>query len=504
MPDNALAMAKGITKAFSGVTVLKNVDFEVRPGEVHGLIGENGAGKTTLMKIMSGVHPPTEGHLFVEGKEVRLKNPHDARQLGIVLIHQEPLTFQDLNVTENIFLGNNEVYKRGFVDWKNNYKKARELLDSLGVAINEKALLKGMSIADQQMVEIASALSQNAKVIIMDEPTSALSHVEVKTLFEIVRRLKEQGKGIVFIGHRLEEIMEVADRITVLRDGEKVGERMTAEVQKKDLVQMMIGRTIKELIVKEEISMGEEYLTVENLSLPGKFNNISIKVRKGEIVGMAGLVGAGRTEVGMAIFGVTPAVSGVIKISGQKVNIRRPQDAMKHGIAMVSEDRSISGLLLPFSVEHNMTFAILKKITKRLFINFKKEDELVEDFRVKLDIKMRESSQEVRELSGGNQQKVVLAKWLLTEPDILILDEPTRGIDIGAKAEVYKLITELARQGKAILMISSELPEILQLSDRVYVMCEGRMISEFSRSEADSTKIMTAASTFAAKEERIA
>jgi ABC-type sugar transport system ATPase subunit len=502
MPEDALIVAKGITKAFSGVVVLKNIDFQINPGEVHGVVGENGAGKTTLMKIINGVFPPTEGSIFVEGKEKKINSPHNARQLGIVLIHQEPLTFQDLNVTENIFLGNDAVYRRGLVDWKSNYKKSKELLNSLEVDINERALLKGMSIADQQMVEIASALSLNAKVIIMDEPTSALSLAEVKSLFSIVRRLKEQGKGIVFIGHRLEEIMEVSDRITVLRDGEKVGERMTADIQKKDLVQMMIGRTIKDLIGKEEISKGDEALAVENISLPGKFNNISIKVHKGEIVGMAGLVGAGRTEVGMAIFGVAPALAGVIKINGEKVNIKNPQDAMKYGIAMVSEDRAISGLLLPFSVEHNITFAVLKELTKNFFINFKMEDEMVEDFRTKLDIKMRDSSQEVRELSGGNQQKVVLAKWLLTEPDILILDEPTRGIDIGAKSEVYKLITELARQGKAILMISSELPEILQMSDRVYVMCEGRMIEEFNRSELNSEKIMIAASTFATKEER--
>jgi len=500
MERNPIITANKITKTFSGVTVLKNVNFDVYPGEVHALIGENGAGKSTLMKIMSGVHAPSDGQLFMAGKEVKLRNPHDARLLGIALIHQEPLTFQDLNVTENIFLGNSSVNTKGIIEWKDNYVQAREILDSLGVDLNEKAILKGMSIADQQMVEIASALSQNAKLIIMDEPTSALSLGEVKTLFNIIRRLKEQGKGIVFIGHRLEEIMEVADRITVLRDGEKVGECMAADVQKEDLVQMMIGRTIKELIVKETLPIGEELLSVEHLTLPGKFTDISLHVRQGEIVGMAGLVGAGRSEVGTAIFGVAPAATGVIRINGNKVAIKNPQDAMKNGIAMVSEDRAISGLLLPFSIEHNITFAILKKLAKRIFINFKKEDELVEDFRGKLNIKMRHSSQEVRELSGGNQQKVVLAKWLLTEPNILILDEPTRGIDIGAKAEVYKLITELARQGKAILMISSELPEILQLSDRVYVMCEGRMTAEFSRSETDSAKIMTAASSFAVKE----
>ena len=500
MERNPIITAKKMTKTFSGVTVLKDVDFEVYPGEVHALIGENGAGKSTLMKIISGVFPASEGQLFVEGKEVKLKNPHDARTLGIALIHQEPITFQDLNVTENIFLGNSSVNTRGVIEWKDNYRRAREILDSLGVPLNEKAVLKGMSIADQQMVEIASALSQNAKLIIMDEPTSALSLGEVKTLFGIIRRLKEQGKGIVFIGHRLEEIVEVADRITVLRDGEKVGECMAADVQKEDLVQMMIGRTIKELIVKETLPIGDVLLSVRDLTLPGKFEHISMEVRQGEIVGMAGLVGAGRSEVGTAIFGVAPASSGEIRIGGKKVSIRSPQDAMKNGIAMVSEDRAISGLLLPFTIEHNITFAILKKLAKGLFINFKKEDELVEDFRGKLNIRMRDSSQEARELSGGNQQKVVLAKWLLTDPNILILDEPTRGIDIGAKAEVYKLITELARQGKAILMISSELPEILQLSDRVYVMCEGRMTGEFTRAETDSTKIMTAASSFAAKE----
>ena len=490
-----IVSAKGIVKSFSSVVVLKDVDFDIYPGEVHALIGENGAGKSTLMKIISGVHAPTRGELLMDGRPVKFKSPHAARQAGIALIHQEPLTFQDLNVTENVFLGHTRGGNKPFINWKAKYEQTEALLSDLGVNMHAKDPVRGMSVADQQMIEITSALSQNAKVIIMDEPTAALSHGEVNTLFETVNRLKEQGKAIVFIGHRLEEIMEISDRITVLRDGEMIRECQKKDVTQDDLVQMMVGRTFKELIVKEDIPIGEELLRAENMTLPGRYHGVSISVRRGEIVGMAGLVGAGRSEVASAIFGTEPAMSGKVYVNGEEVRIKNPQDAMKHGIAMVSEDRARTGLLLPFSIKQNMTFAILKKICRGGFINTKKEKELVDKYIGYLSVKMRETDQPVKELSGGNQQKVVIAKWLLSEPDILILDEPTRGIDVGAKAEVYKLISELARQGKAILMISSEMQEILQLSDRAYVMCEGRITAELNRHELDSTSIMTAAST---------
>jgi ABC-type sugar transport system ATPase subunit len=346
------------------------------------------------------------------------------------------------------------------------------------------------------MLEIACALSQNAKVIIMDEPTAALSHGEVNTLFSMIRRLKEQNRAIVFIGHRLEEILQIADRITVLRDGRLVGDCLQSEANQDTLVHMMINRTFKELIVKETVPIGEVILETKGLTYPGQYYDINLRVRRGEIVGMAGLVGAGRSEVASAIFGTQPALSGEIFIKGEKIEIRNPSSAMRKGISMVSEDRARTGLVTAFSIKYNMTFAILDRIISKLgFIQQKKEDELVNRYVKYLNVRMREASQVVKELSGGNQQKVVIAKWLLTESDVLILDEPTRGIDVGAKVEVYKLINELAKQGKAILMISSELPEILQLSDRVYVMCDGHITAEFNRDELDSKRIMTAAST---------
>ncbi len=488
--------AKGISKSFGGVFVLRDVDFDIYPGEVHALVGENGAGKSTLMKIISGVYQPTEGQLLLGGEPVRFKDPHQAREAGIALIHQEPLTFQDLNVAENLFIGHTRGKGKATINWRELYQKTDELLESLNVRIRAKDPVRGMTIADQQMVEIACALSQSAKVIIMDEPTAALSHGEARTLFETIRRLKAENKAIVFIGHRLEEIMQIADRVTVLRDGQRVNECMAKDLTQDEIVRMMVGRTFKELIVKEEIPIGELALETKNLTYPGQYYNISIKLHKGEIVGMAGLVGAGRSEVASAVFGVQPAHKGEIWIHGKKARIANPVDAMKLGVAMVSEDRARTGLITSFSIRVNMTFAILKRIANRVgFVSRQKEDELVRHYVEYLNVRMRDAEQSVKELSGGNQQKVFIAKWLLTESDILILDEPTRGIDVGAKVEVYKLINELARQGKAILMISSELPEILQLSDRVYVMCEGHVTAELDRGEMTGEKIMAAAST---------
>ena len=496
MTKQPIVNAQGVSKSFSGVFVLRNVDFNVYPGEVHALIGENGAGKSTLVKIISGVHSPTEGRLLLNGEPMRFKNPHSARSAGIALIHQEPLTFQDLNVAENLFLGHTRGKGNPFINWNDLYQQTDALLETLDVRMRGKDPVRDMTIADQQMIEIACALSQNAKVIIMDEPTAALSHGEVQTLFRMIRRLKEQGKAIIFIGHRLEEIMEISDRVTVLRDGEFAGECVTRDVVQDDLVRLMVGRTFKELIVKQSVPIGEVLLETRGLTYPGRYSGVSIRVRSGEIVGMAGLVGAGRSEVASAIFGAQPALSGDIFIGGEKAVIKNPMDAMKKGVAMVSEDRARTGLMTAFSIRFNMTFAVLRNIVAKLgFIRTKREDEMVRQYADYLSVRMRDPEQAVKELSGGNQQKVVIAKWLLTESKVLILDEPTRGIDVGAKVEVYKLINELARQGKAILMISSELPEILQLADRVYVMCEGHVTAELAHDELDSERIMTAAST---------
>ncbi len=494
-----IAQAKFMTKAFSGVTVLHNVDFDIYPGEVHGLVGENGAGKSTLVKLIGGVFTPTRGEIYVEGRKVSIPNPLAARELGIVLMHQEPLTFPDLDVTENLFAGHTRD-GRPLISWKEKRSEARRLLDSLELDIDELSMVRGMSIADQQMVEIICALSTNAKIIIMDEPTSALTLNEVNTLFGIIGKLKKQGKAIVFIGHRLEEIRTVADRITVLRDGEKVWTRPTAETTYEMMVQSMIGRKLSQRVKKEDASSGQTCLKVENLTLAGKFRDISIEVCAGEVVGMAGLVGAGRTELASAIFGITPAERGRIFIDGKEAKIASPREAVRKGIAMVPEDRTLSGLFMPFTVEHNMTFASLDQISRAGWLNFKKEDRIVDRYVADLSIRLRDTAQEARELSGGNQQKVVLSKWLMTEPRILLLDEPTRGIDVGAKTEVYKLIESLAEQGKAILLISSEMPEIILLCDRVYVMCEGRLTAVLGREELTEERIMAAASATLKKE----
>ncbi len=489
-----IVRTKSISKFFSGVRVLHNIDFEIYPGEVHALVGENGAGKTTLSGIICGVHLPDGGEIYVNENNENISSPHAARDLGIAFIHQEPLVFQDLDVTENIFVGHTRHSHGMFLDWSRMYAEARELLDSLDVKLNPRAKMKGMSIADQQMVEIISALSQNAKVIIMDEPTAALTPAEVEILFSIVSRLREQGKALVFISHRLDEVLAISDRVTVLRDGEMVGTHFTKDVTRNDIIKMMIGREIKELIVKEEADKGALMLSVKNLNLAGTFKDISFDVHQGEIVGVAGLVGAGRSEVARAVFGVTPPDSGEIRIKGESVNIRSPHEAIHAGIAYVPEDRQHEGLFLPFAVSKNMTYAVPEQISRKGWLNFKKEKDIAQEYIKKLQVHLRKTTQPVKELSGGNQQKIVLSKWLLTKPQVLILDEPTRGIDVGAKEEVYKMINRLAQQGKAILMISSELPEILSLSDRIIVMKEGRITGRFDKSEATDEKIMTAAS----------
>lgn len=483
----------GITKEFSGVQVLQKVDFDIYPGEVHALLGENGAGKSTLMKIVCGVYTPTAGEVYMNDQLVDISSPHMARDLGIALIHQEPLTFPDLDVTENIFMGHTRQDNSMFIDWTNMYREARRLLDALGVKLDVRAKVRGMSIADQQMVEIVSALSQNAKIIVMDEPTAAITSEEVKVLFSIIRVLQEQGRAIVFISHRLAEVKEISNRITVLRDGEKVRTCRIDEVSRDDIIQMMIGRSIKEQIQKEQTEIKQTLLSVKDITLAGTFRNVSLEVKSGEIVGLAGLIGAGRSEVARAIFGITPPDTGTIILNNTEAKIKSPRDAVEQGLAYVPEDRAQQGLFLPVRVSTNITFAVPKLISHFGWLKFRKERDVVLESIGKLSIRLRNEKQEVRQLSGGNQQKVVLSKWLLTEPQVLILDEPTRGIDVGAKAEVYQMINNLAKHGKGILMISSELPEILGLCDRIYVMREGRINGHFHRKDASDEKIMEAA-----------
>ena len=488
-----VVQTKAISKSFSGVEVLSKVDLDVFPGEIHAVVGENGAGKSTLMRIICGVIRPSEGEICVEGRKVIIDSPHRARDLGIALIHQEPVVFADLDVTENIFMGHTRKRNMPFIDWKRMYAEAAELLESLEVRLDPRAKMKGMSVADQQMVEIISAISQNSKFIIMDEPTAALTPSEVDTLFSVVRKLQAQGKAIVFISHRIDEVIAISNQVSVLRDGKKVGTVETAGTTKSDIINMMIGRTMDDYIHKEETAKGDCALSVRGLRSQGVFADISFDVRRGEIVGIAGLVGAGRSEVARAIFGIEPPQSGEIEIQGKKVVIRSPQDAVRNGIAYLPEDRQNEGLFLPFSIANNISYSTPGVIARRGWINFGREKDIAVENCKRFDVKMRKVQQMVKELSGGNQQKVVLAKWLLTGPDIFILDEPTRGIDVGAKEEVYRIINQLACNGKAIVMISSELPEIIALSDKVIVMKEGRITGRFEKAEVSEANLMHAA-----------
>lgn len=484
---------RGIIKRFGRAQVLTDIDLDLYPGEIHALVGENGAGKSTLTKIISGLYPPDAGDIILENKTITIPSPAAAQHMGIALIHQEPLSFPDLDVAENIFVG--RQHRRGqFIDWATTYTEAARLLDDLGVSINPRAKMRGLSIADQQMVEMASALSQNARILIMDEPTAALTPSEVKDLFNIMRRLRSQGTAILFISHRLEEVFDISDKISVLRDGELVGQVLSAESSRDQIVRMMVGRPLSTLFEKEQMAeFGETRLEVKALTTYGLFQDISFCVRAGEIVCLAGLVGARRTEVARAIFGIEPPDRGEIWIDGQPVQIPSPKIAVQAGMAYVPEDRQKHGLLLPMRIDQNMTLPILREVSKMGWMDARMEAKLAREWQDKLDIRMRSPDQAAWELSGGNQQKVVLSKWLLTSPKILILDEPTRGIDIGAKAEVHRLMSDLAHQGIAILMISSELPEVLAMSDRILVMREGHMMAEFGRDEATQEKVMAAA-----------
>ncbi len=495
MKNAPILQTRQLTMAFGGVQVLKNVDFAIYPGEIHGLIGENGAGKSTLVKILAGVHQPKSGEIILKSKQVQIPNPHAATDLGIALIHQEPLTFPDLDVAENIFVGRQPML-RGLprVDWKTMYARASEILTALGVTLDPRARVRGLSVADQQMVEMAGALSQDATILFMDEPTAALTPSEVEDLFVIIRRLREQGAAIVFISHRLEEIFDLCDRITVLRDGEWVGECQPEQTTTDEIIQLMVGRPLSALFDKgDHHEIGEPLLEVEALSRVRKFSDITFEVRAGEIVGVAGLVGAGRTDVARALFGVLDIDSGTVRIQGQEVKIKQPSDALAHGMVYVPEDRQHNGLLMTMSVSNNITLAALERISGNHWLRKTVEDKFAQEYVDKLRIIVHRLSQPVRELSGGNQQKAVLAKWMLAEPKIILMDEPTRGIDIGAKSEVHRLIGELASQGLAILMISSELPEILAMSDRIIVMREGRISGHFTREEATAERIISAA-----------
>ena len=488
-----LLSARGISKQFAGVEVLRDVDLDLRAGEIHALLGENGAGKSTFAKIVAGVLRPSRGTLALGGALVEIHSPLAAQRLGITLIHQEPISFPDLSVVENLVLGRSERAPLGRVRWREIRREAESLMEQLGIEIDVARPMRGLSIADQQMVEIARALASDAKLIVMDEPTAPLTPKEVETLFSIVRRLRAEGRTIVFISHRLEEVRALCDRVTIFRDGNKITTDVTSALTDADIIRLIIGREIKEYLHSHTSRIGDVVLEVEGLTLPGKFDDISFKVRRGEVVGVGGLVGAGRTDVARAIFGVAPAESGKILIDGKPVAINDPSDAVRHGLAFVPEDRAVAGIFRTLSVGQNLTAAVPKKIAPGGIIKHAQERRICHEAVASLHIRLASIRQPIGELSGGNQQKAILARWLLTEPEILILDEPTRGIDIGVKAEFYQMIGDLASAGRAILLISSELPELLALSDRVLVMSEGRLTADLPRSEATQESVMHAA-----------
>lgn len=481
---------RGISKKFHGVSALSNVDLTVYPGEVHALMGENGAGKSTLMKILAGAYENDEGEIRINGETVKISDPKAARQAGIALIYQELNVAPNLTVAENIFMGS-EFTKGYFLDRDRMNKEAAQVLNSLGASFGPNDVVSGLSIAEQQQVEIARALKDNSRILVMDEPTAALSDRETERLFELIRKLRADGIAIIYISHRMEEIYALADRISVLRDGEYVGSLTREEISSERLVQMMVGRPVKDLFERRpEKQIGSVVLEVKNLSDGQKIQPTSLQLHAGEIVGLAGLVGAGRTELSRLIFGADPKASGEVFLNGVPLKIDKPSDAIAAGIAYVPEDRKDQGLFLEMSCRQNIVLNILKRNANSGLLNFKKlgtvASKAVDDFNIRL------ASLENRalDLSGGNQQKLLLARWLAINPKVLLLDEPTRGVDIGAKSEIYRIISELAMQGMAILMVSSELLEIIGLSDRVLVMREGRLEGELTGTDITQENIM--------------
>jgi rhamnose transport system ATP-binding protein len=489
----ALISARGIGKQFAGVEVLRDVDLDLMAGEIHALLGENGAGKSTFAKILAGVYRPSRGTLRVNGVEVEIPSPIAAQRLGITLIHQEPISFPDLSVAENLVIGRDRGRPLSRVRWGELKRNAERAMQELGIELDVTRPMRGLSIADQQMVEIARALLSDSRLIIMDEPTAPLTPKEVEKLFGIARQLKADGRTIIFISHRLEEVRALCVRVTIFRDGNRIATERTQALEDDDIIRLMIGREVKSYLHKTGAELGEVALAVSGLTLPGKFEDISFTVRAGEVVGLGGLVGAGRTDVARAIFGVAPAESGTVSVFGREVTIAEPADAVANGLAFVPEDRAVAGIFRTLSVAQNLTAAVPGRIAPRGVIRRKVERRLVREAIERLRVRLASVRQPIGELSGGNQQKAILARWLLTDPRILILDEPTRGIDIGVKAEFYEMIGELAASGRAILLISSELPELLALSDRVLVMSEGRLTAELKRGEATEESVMQAA-----------
>ena len=489
-----------ITKSFSRVTVLNDVTLKIKPGEVHALVGENGAGKSTLMKIIMGIYSQDSGEILVDGKNVHIKNPKEAISYGISMIHQELNPIKDMEVAENVFVGREiRKWKLGglsLVNLKEQRRVTEELFNNLGISINPKSLMRNLSVAQIQLVEIVKSISLSSKVVIMDEPTSAITEKEVKTLFEQIDRLRKQNVAIIYISHKMDEIFKIADRISVLRDGNYIGTFPANEIDNDKLIKMMVGREIKEFIPKTVAPIGEVVLEVNNLCRGKHFQNVSFKLHKGEILGIAGLVGAGRSELAECIFGITRPSSGEVIIRNKQTNIRHPKDAIRNRVALITEDRKFTGLNLKSTVKTNITIVGLDELSRLGVINESKERHVADKFIDQLKIKTNSRNTMISSLSGGNQQKVVLSKWLQTTPDIIIMDEPTRGIDVGAKRDIYLLMGELVKAGKALIMISSEIPEIMGLSDRILVLAAGRLTGEINRPDFTQESIMRFASDF--------
>lgn len=482
---------KGIDKSFPGVHALDHVDLEVRKGEVLALMGENGAGKSTLMKVLTGIYKKDSGSITFEGREVEFDSPRAAQEAGIVIVHQELNMLNHLTVAQNIFIGR-EIMKGKIIDDTKMNQESKKLFDRLNINIDPTEMMGNLTVGKQQMCEIAKAISHDAKVIVFDEPSAALTEAEIEELFKIIRDLRDKGMGIVYISHRMDEIKVITDRVTVMRDGTYVGTLITKDCTKDDIINMMVGRVIYE-DPKTESKVAKDapiVLKVEHLNAGKMVKDVSFELRKGEILGFSGLMGAGRTETARALFGADPKDSGDIYINGKKIEIKSPEDAVRNGIGYLSEDRKRYGIVVGKTVAENTTMASMKDFMRGIFINRKKEDEVAWEYVRSLKTKTPTVDTEVVNLSGGNQQKVVIAKWLTRNCDILIFDEPTRGIDVGAKSEIYTLMNELVAQGKSIIMISSEMTEILRMSDRIVVMCEGRKTGELDIAEATQENIM--------------